>query len=267
MSSTVPIPKNDRLNRFVGFSIAAHVAILLIFTVKAFLAGDAIQYQSAVRVDLIGLPDKITPEAPPPAPKPEPEAKKDTAPPEPAKAEEKTAKMDLPKKDPKVDPDAINLDKTKTRQKDALAKLKQMSAFEKIQQQEQEEERKRQEAAAAAAAAKARQIKGNQISSGSQLTGISRIQADNYIGDVERQIRQNWVLPQYLAKKNLKAQVRVRFDEKGQVLSAQIVKSSGNPTFDEIVIDTVQKSSPVPPPPEKFVRLFNLEGVLFGFPE
>ena len=269
MSSVYPIPKNDRLNRYVGFSIGVHVFILLIFTVKAFFAGDAIEYQSAVRVDLIGLPDKITPEDIKPAPIAK-EAQKEEAPapaPAPAEKTEEKAKAELPTKQPKIDSDAITLDKNKTKQKDAMAKLKQMSAFEKIQQQELAEERKKQELAAAAAAAKAKQIKGNQISSGSQLSGISRLQADNYIGDVERQIRQNWVLPQYLAKKNLKAQVRVRFDEKGQIISAQIVKSSGNPTFDEIVIDTVQKSSPVPPPPEKFVRLFNLEGVLFGFPE
>ncbi|MFN7728652.1 MAG: energy transducer TonB [Bdellovibrio sp.] len=257
MSSVYPIPKNDRLNRYVGFSIGVHVLILLIFTVKAFFAGDAIEYQSAVRVDLIGLPDKVIPEDLKPASGPAPEAP-------PADKTEENAKAELPTKLPKTDPDAINLDKNKSKQKDAMAKLKQMSAFEKIQQQELAEERKKLDALAAA---KAKQIKGNQISSGSQLSGISRLQADNYIGNVERQIRANWVLPQYLAKKNLKAQVRVRFDETGQVLSAQIVKSSGNPTFDEIVIDTVQKSSPVPPPPEKFVRLFNLEGVLFGFPE
>jgi len=136
-----------------------------------------------------------------------------------------------------------------------------MSAFEKIQEDLEKENRRQ------ATLNAAKQIKGNQISSGSQLTGLAKLQAENYIGEVEKKIRQNWVLPQWLARKNLSAQVRVRFDERGHLIAAQIVKSSGNPAFDEIVIETVQKSSPVAPPPEKFVRLFNLEGILFGFPE
>ena len=38
-------------------------------------------------------------------------------------------------------------------------------------------------------------------------------------------------------------------------------------SFDEIVVDTVRKSSPVPAPPAKFVRILSVEGILFGFPE
>lgn len=256
MSGPAPAPPQDeRLNRYVGFSVSLHVLLVLIFTVKAvFFSGEPIVYESAVRVDLIGLPDKVAPEVKS-APLAEKETKPDPGPkPLPAKAETKPESA-------KKDPDAINLDRTRDKQKDALAKLKQMDALEKIQKElESENARKAQ-------AERAKAIKGNVISSGSQLTGLARIQADDYIGEVERKIRENWRLPQWLARKNLKAQVRVRFDEAGKILAAQIVKSSGNPAFDEIVVDTVQKSAPLPAPPQKFARLMNLEGILFGFPE
>jgi colicin import membrane protein len=249
------------LDRYVGISVTAHVLLVLIFTVKTFLfPSEPIEYQSAVRVDLIGLPDKL-PQQEEAAPIPPAQASTELPQPEiPKQATEEPQVKELPKKKPMTDPDAINLERSKMKQREALNRLKQMTALEKIQQELENDRNMK-------AAAKQRQLKGNVISSGSQLTGLAKLQAENYIGEVERQIRQNWSLPHWLATKNLKAQVRVRFDDKGNILSAQIVKSSGNPTFDEIVIDTVHKSAPLPPPPEKFVRLMNLEGILFGFPE
>ncbi len=273
MSEAAANPQQDSLRRFVWISLIFHIAVGLAFTIKnVFFAGEAIEYQSAVRVDLLGLPDKIKPEVvkdalpAPPAP-PSPQAKKQYEKPAPEVVEkpekEQPPLKELVKKVNKKDPDAINLDRhNQLKQKEALNRLKQMSALEKLQEEVAAEPKK-----VAAAAPAAKPIKGAAISSGSQLTGLSKIQADNFIGDVEKKIRQNWALPQWLAGKNLSAQVRVRFDNNGNILSAQIVKSSGNSSFDEIVIDTVHKSSPLPAPPEKFVRLMSLEGILFGFPE
>ena len=265
-SKSLP-PNDDHLNRYVGFSVIVHVTLILIFTIKSvFFSGPPIEYQSAVRVDLVGLPDKampekITPASPaPPAPETAKPIEK-PAPPQVAETEKTVKPKVLPKRKPEIDHDAVNLDKTKTKEREAVNRLKQMSAFEKIQQELDDENQKK------AAAARSKVIKGNVISTGSQLTGLSRLQADTFISEVEKQIRQNWSLPQWLARKNLSAQIRVRFDEKGNILSAQIVKSSGNPAFDEIVVDTVHKAAPLPPPPEKFVRLMNVEGILFGFPE
>lgn len=266
MNPNVSIPHDDRLNRYVGWSVGAHVGIVVFFMLKSiFFGGVPIEYERAVRVDLVGLPDKVTPQdltpakplpnpataAPTPAAEPQAEAK-------PEVKKEASPKL-LPQK--KKDNDAINLDKSKSKQKDALNRLKQMEAMEKLER-EAEAERARAQAEAAR-----KLIKGNQVSSGTQLTGLSKLQAEAYIEQVEQQIRSNWSLPQWLAKKPLTARVRVRFDEKGNITSTQIVKSSGNPSFDEIVVDTVRKSSPVPPPPEKFVRMLSVEGILFGFPE
>jgi len=256
-SAQAPLPQTDTLGRFVSLSVFAHVFLVLIFTIRAFFFNsEPIDYQSAVKVDLVGLPDKIqplpapsTPTAPEIQAPPAPKAEKPT----PAKAKE------TPKKKTVVDEQAINLDKKK--EKSAMSHLKEMSAFEKIQKELEQDNMKKAEAA------RAKLIRGNVISTGSQLTGLTKIEAENYIGTVEAQIRQNWSLPQWLASKNLSAQVRVRFDEKGELVSNQIEKSSGNPTFDEIVLDTVRKSSPLPSPPDKFSRLMSTEGILVGFPE
>ena len=255
MSYADSVPPSISLNRFVGWSVTVHVLIVLVFTVKTFFFDSPIEYKSAVRVDLIGLPDKA-PEitAAPPAP-----SAAAPAPLEEKKPAEPETKPILPKKS-KVDPDAVKLDKTKSKEKAAMAKLKQMDAFEKIKKDLENERSKK-------AAESRKLIRGNQVSSGSELTGLAKIEAESYIADVERQVHQNWALPEWLSRKSLNAQVRARFDEKGALISVQVVKSSGNPSFDEIALDTVQKSSPVPPPPEKFVRLLRLEGILFGFPE
>lgn len=258
--STQTLSSHDQFfKKAVWVSALAHISVFLFFTVQAYLSPQ-IDYQNAIRVDLIGLPDKVDPsEVTSPAPdnkklEDKPEVKTEIEP--------EKSKPQLPSVPSKIDTEAINLDKTKSKQKDALNKLKQMNAFEKLQQ-ELENEKK----LSAKTSAKNHQIKGNQISSGSQLTGLARLQADEYVGQVEKQIKQHWVLPQWMNKKDFSAQARVRFDQAGSIISVQIVKSSGNASFDEIVIDTVQKSAPLPAPPDKFVRMLSVEGILIGFPE
>jgi colicin import membrane protein len=255
MNADVVIPQQDRFSQFVIKSLLLHLGIGIFFVLQSIILSHStpIEYQSAARVDLIALPDKLSPSDTTSTSEPEaPNTTKNDPPPPPvAKALEKN----------KVDRNAIRPDEMKNKQSAAMDKLKQLSAFEKIQQDLESESVQKK------AMARPQQIKGNVLSSGSQLTGVSRLQADAYIGQVEQKIRQNWALPGWLSKKNLSAQVRVRFDKSGLILSAQIIKPSGNATFDEIVVATVQKSSPVPPPPDKFVRILENEGIVFGFPE
>lgn len=250
-----PQKESESFRKALVASVVGHVALVLFFTVRAvFFSGEAIQYEAAVKVDLVALPDKLEQPAPPPVAPPAPETVKKAEPPAPAKSKE------MAKKEPKKDLDAVNLKKTEKKQQAAIEKLKQMEAMEEIEKQLQEENRKK-------ALEKLKQIKGNAISSGTELKGVAKLQHDNYIATVERHIRQNWSVPEWLAKKKLSAQVRVRFDQNGNVISREIAKSSGNSSFDDIVIQTVQVSSPVPAPPEKFAKILNSEGILLGFPE
>ena len=92
-----------------------------------------------------------------------------------------------------------------------------------------------------------------------------RLAAD--VQEKRQHIKENWTLPEWLAKKNLKAQIRVRIDDKGRIISKQLVKSSGNPAYDDIVKATIEKSEPFPVPPEKFSAVVSVNGILIGFPE
>ena len=254
----------NSLKQSVGYSLIAHFLVFLFFTVKAvFFTGDPGIYESAVKVDLVAMPDKIDnaktyPELEPEAIEKPTEILQPKPTPASAPAPTKIAVKELQKN---VDRDSINLDAAKKKQAAAMDKLKQLEALESIQKDIESDNLKKR------SQEKPKPIKGNVLSSGSELTGVSRLQHDNYISSVEHHIRQNWALPEWLAKKNLKAQVRVRFDENGNILSKDIYRTSGNPSFDEVVMSTVEKSAPVPPPPAKFVRILSVEGILLGFPE
>lgn len=250
---------SDSFSKYVMLSAALHVSIFLIFTIKLFLfPGEPLVFQSALRVDLVALPDKITSTAAAPAPAAPAPSKPITAPKVETKpVDEKTVVLDpkKPKDNKKPDPKA-SAKPDQNKQQQAINRLKQMSAIEKLEEEFRQDE-----------ANKARTYKGNAISKGSDLTGISRLEHDSYVSDVERHIRQYWAIPEWLASKKLKAQVRVRFDSHGNVIRKQLIKSSGNPAFDEAAMDAVDKASPAPAPPERFAGLLENEGILFGFPE
>ena len=233
------------------YSLAAHAFILLFFTVKAFIIpSEKIDYSTAVRVDIVALPDKLSPDTQL-APKEEAQEIKE-------KSETKT-KSDS-KTEKKTEPEAISLKKTKTKQQEALDRLKKMSALEKIKN-EVEISKKRAEALE-----KISQVKGNVLSVGSSLTGLNKLQHDEYVGILDQHIKQNWTKPKWI-EKELRARVRVKIDENGQILSRELILSSGDPIYDETVLNTVDASVPFPKPPEKFVAIVAARGILIGFPD
>lgn len=250
--------EQENLNRYVKISVLLHVGIFLLFTVKAvFFMDTPIQFENAIRVDMVGLPDKVA-ELPPmeasappttlPAPTPvEPEPKAVTPP------------AEKPKLPPKPKEDAISLEKTKSKQKSAMEKLKQMEALEAIQKEMDREKAK------AAAAEAAKKYKGNVLAAGTALTGVNKLQVDQYVGTVHQHMIDHWVLPEYMKNRNFRTDVLVRFDEAGNILEKTIVKSSGNQGFDDLVLSAIQKSSPVPAPPGKFTKIASVEGFLFRF--
>ena len=247
------------------WSLGFHVGIVLFILVKTFfVSNEVIDYDSAIRVDIVGLPDKIDPKqlAPAEAPKPEPVPEKKAEPPSPPPAPP-VSEVKLPDKS-KVDPDSINLDSVKKKQQQALNKLKSMSAIEQIKKNV-EAQKKASEAANQQKAVT--QVKGNILSPGTELTGLNKLQHENYLSQIDRQIKSNWSIPEWLAKKNYKAQVLLKLEENGTIAGRQIVKSSGNENYDDVVLETIDKSAPYPPPPEKLKDIVRVRGLLIGFPE
>ena len=213
-----------------------------------------INFAEAIRVDMVGLPEKYDTNT-------LPEKIDDPAKPEekklPEKVTEKTKAEDKKAKE-KV-PDTIKIDKAKNKQKDALDKLKKMSAIEKIKQDVQNEEKRKQE--------NEKLIKGQVISKGTALTGLAKIQSNEYLSRLDQRIKTNWQLPQWLIGKPLKTKILLKIKPNGEIADRQIYQSSGNPTYDEYSLLAVDKSAPFPPVPEKFTEVFKEDGVIIGFPE
>lgn len=269
MSTRVDLENEQSIGTEIKLSVILHVLIFAFFAVRAiFFPSNLDLLENAIRVDMVALPDKIDPNPlagpiTPETPKPVVEEKKKDLP---AKEEPpKLAVKEIPKqteakKDIVKEPDAIKIEKDKATQKQALAKLKQLDAFEKLEKQ-LETEKKQQAVQAAAQAA----VKGNILSPGSELKGINQLQADNYRGVVQRHMKQHWEIPHYIKKTNLETEVLVKFDTNGLILSKEIIKSSGNAAYDEAVMAAIEKSSPVPAPPGKFTAIASVEGFTFVF--
>ena len=71
---------------------------------------------------------------------------------------------------------------------------------------------------------------------------------DRITAAIKRKVQNSWLRPPATATGNLEATVRVRLNEKGSVLLAQVVKSSGNGAFDRSVVAAVNKADPLPMP-------------------
>lgn len=245
-------------------SLAFHVVIFAFFTVKSiFFSTEPIDYSAAIRVDLVGLPDKLDPStilppkqenieiSSPQQKEPQPETKTDVA-------EKLPPKEIIEKKEPVFSQKPKPAD-YKNKQNEALNKLKAMAALEKIKKESTQGQKSE--------LPTNYQVKGNILSPGTSLTGIDKINHESYLSDLDQHIKQYWALPEWLATQELKAQVRVQIDRNGNLVAKKVIRSSGNPTYDDYVIETVERSIPFPKPPEKLSAILEVNGVVIGFPE
>ncbi len=213
----------------------AHGVIAILAVVRlAFFPDDNLIFQSAVRVDLVALPDKIL-----------------DAPAEVPTEGEKTPTPSPPVAKPKDQAPEVDL-KPKLSQKKIIAKLKALEALERMEKEEKAKTVKP-------------TFKGNQIAEGSDLRGLAKLNHDDYVARVERHIKSQWFRPEWMRNKNFVTQILVKFDDAGRILGAQITRSSGNGQYDEIALETVRNASPVPAPPDRFRDLFKHRGVVFIF--
>lgn len=251
---------SDDLKIGIGFSLALHVFIVGVFVIKFFFfSKPVIDLSQAISVSIgelapdTKLPQKVLLE--PVAAEPEAvEPAEETAPEPKAKPEA------MPKK--KVPPVAkekeISLSKAKQKQKDALARLKKMSALDKIKQDVKSE---------ANARPNTKPAKPRIVAAGTALTGLDRLDANTYLAQVDQSIKNSWTLPQWLLNKPLKARVLVKISPAGGIISANIISSSGNASYDDYCLQAVNKAAPFPGVPDKLSEKFSVDGVVVGFPE
>lgn len=239
------------------YSITFHLGVFLLLTINVlFFPKPLIDLSQAVRVDMVDLPDKTNN-----LPEKVTDILKETPTPEPEKInKEEQTKEDKPKpiKEPlpkkNSEPEVIQIEKTKSKQKQAIEKLKKLSAIEKIKESVEKEKQ-------------ITPIKGRVLSAGTIPKGVDKLQSDTYLLQLDAHIKKNWALPEWLIGKNLKARVAVQFNEAGKIISKKVMASSGNPTYDEYCLKAIERAEPFPKPPEKFVDIYKIDGVQFGFPE
>jgi colicin import membrane protein len=244
-------------------SVFLHLTLVLLFTVKSiFFTTEPIDYSAAIRVDLVGLPDKLDPSTILP-----PKQEKAEAPPSPAepKPTEPAPPAKMPEKVDKAEPkEPVMAQKPKEKdfkkqQNEALNKLKAMAALDKIKKDSVQNQKSDLPANY--------QVKGNVLSPGTALTGLDRINHESYLSALDQHIKQFWSLPEWLASQDLKAQVRVQIDRSGNLVGKKLVRSSGNSTYDDYALETIERSVPFPKPPDKLSAIMEVNGFLVGFPE
>ena len=261
------INESDHFKKMITLSVVIHVSLLLFFSIKTLLFPmEAMNLDTAIRVDMVDLPDKLQalPVKPdsaniPPVPVPVPVQKEL---PEPKVLPKVTAPKEIPKKPTLALP--------KSNEKDLA--LKRIEKFKKEQARQKmlqdiEKEVKQDEAKEKAARfekVKAALVKGNALSPGTSLHGLNKAAFNDYTGEIYNLVQAHWNLPQWLKGASLKASVHVYVDHRGVVLQRIIEQSSGDKNFDDYALKAIDDAAPFPKPPEKFVELLRVDGIIFN---
>lgn len=256
---------HDEFMRPLLWSTVIHLLVFLIFTVKTFFWDEKPEpYQAAIKVDLIALPDKVVA---PPVQNMDTQAKEDQS------LKNKVKEKNI-EKEKSIEPEIVlkakkkevkdKNDHSKMSASEAIDKIKKKLAIDKIKEDLKSQERQE---LSQKLTNKINQYKGNVLSPGTELTGIMKLQHENYLNQIDRHVKNFWSLPEWLAKGQFKAQIKIQIDNQGLLVNAQLIKSSGNSNYDDRVLETVKQAVPFPVPPEKLQEIVKFSGVVLGFPE
>lgn len=126
---------------------------------------------------------------------------------------------------------------------------------EALQKQVEAEEKRQAEAARAAEAARRAQIRADTKADAEQALSAMTLR-------IRDAVQRNWRRPP-VSKPNLTALIQVRVKPNGEVISANILRGSGDPLFDESAVIAVKKASPLPFPDApryyEFINKFNFK--------
>ncbi len=254
--------REDRLGRALTWSLGGHGAIALFIILKSLVfPGNPILITPSLRVDLVGLPDLLKKDLPSVSktlPKSDLQEKLEEAASaakkiKPARMEEVAKPEEMVLDPKKVDEKKRAKEKAK-KIDNALAKIRALDRLNDKNDETPEDD-------------DAIIIKGNQLSKGTSLSGNARenVQA-GYYDLVREALVEFWSLPPWLGRQKLAAQIQIRIDPAGHVLSSKFVKNSGNPQFDEAILSTIRDAQPLPKPPKDLISSLSDDGVVVGFP-
>lgn len=114
-------------------------------------------------------------------------------------------------------------------------------------------------------------VKKGAAPSGSQAGAQSGIAIQLYKVEVENRIKENWGYPAAFMdpekNKNLEALVVVKVSRDGTILKSWFEKASGNAGFDESVQKAIERSNPLPPFPEGYLKTYEEIEINFNLKE
>ena len=87
-------------------------------------------------------------------------------------------------------------------------------------------------------------------------TRNEKVQNDfsEYMQEVQNKLQKNWLVPDFLEEGHLR--VLFKIDRDGNVISGDVLESSGNPVYDESAINAIHKSEPFGKFPESSTRQY-----------
>jgi colicin import membrane protein len=268
-------PQNGRWLGPMGLALVAHGLLVIALTLGVQWQNDGepvtVEAELWSRTPQQAAPRAVEPPPPPPAPtpaptpapapKPAPAPTPAPPPPGPTQAEIATAqakkKAEAEKKE--REEEAKKVAAAKAAEKAAAEKkaAADKAAAEKERQQKLAAEKREHERKEAAEEKRLAQIREDQIkrmmgqagaSGGPQSTGTAQQSSGptpGYAGRVAARIKPNVVFTD-VAPGNPRAEVEVRTSPDGSIVSRRLVKSSGNPEWDEAVLRAIDRTATLP---------------------
>ena len=242
---------NDEFKSSLMLSIAIHVFFLLGFVVFSWMLksekDNSIEViKSSVRVDVVGMPKFTIQELR--------QMQKESG--------QSTITSDV-KEDVKIEKNDIVIEKKATKI-DLSGMLKKYSEQDSIDTSKKAKKKKRIDLSKVI-------YEGNQVSSGSSLTGDAS-EGDltpfhEYVQKIPDFVRPYWKLPSFLLEQELTCRVRIFINSAGRVIKMELYESSGNSDYDNRALDAIKAAMPLPAPEQGAVanRLVS-NGVILGFP-
>ncbi|MGE4652059.1 MAG: TonB C-terminal domain-containing protein [Myxococcota bacterium] len=215
----------EAFRRMLKWSLALHVGLLVVVLVAPAPSGVAMP--RAIRVDLVAAPSTPAPKPAPPAPP--------KAPPPPALKK----KIVLPER-----PRAV-----KSAPRPPPKRPREVVLEPEIREEKSLEEVLAEMRGDAGEVAPAPVVAAREPSARNAQAVPQEVL--EWVRAVKRHVRRAWVVPRGFRSQMLETHVMVELDASGRVIGRpRVVRTSGNPWFDDGVVRGIDKASPLPAPPE-----------------
>lgn len=247
--------QTDHIKKYLTYAVLFHVILFAIAYSSSFIFKfkplkievnkNVEMIQSAVRVDVVGLPKHTLKEL----------EKMDLA-----TVQETTPKEESNQKNNETSKVEFKQTKKKISMKNLLSRYSQKKVVKKTKKQKKLKVNNLNKII----------LEGNRISQGSSTTGETISEAQQafyrYVQALPDRVRPQWKLPSYLIDKDLRCRVRIFLTSSGKIARLEVFESSGDEEYDQKAIAAIKKSAPFPKPKGTILPRIVAGDVILGFP-